>query len=75
MFNVCFCRFQNKVKELRLRRQQLRTDILEAAKDVRKQKLMVASCDWVDPDTLDRRIEEALDTPEPLNRIIVGATK
>jgi len=53
----------------------MRTDILEAAKDVRRQKLKAASRDWVDPEMLDNRIDEALDSPVPINLVMVGATK
>jgi hypothetical protein len=48
----------------------MRTDILEAARDMRRQKLNAASRDWVDPEMLEKRIDEALEAPVPINQVM-----
>ena len=47
----------------RWRRQSLREDILEAARQERRSQLCKQSASWIAPEELDERIEHALDNP------------
>lgn len=54
------------LKEERLRRQELRMDILDAARAARREALLRDSTHWVAPEALEARVQEALDNPVPL---------
>ena len=53
-------------KEQRLRRQELRMDILDAARGARRQALLRESSNWIDAESLDARVQEALENVVPL---------
>lgn len=55
-----------EAKSARLKRNQLRADVLDVARQERVQWLMQQSKNWIAPEDLDRRIDEALDNPVPL---------
>ncbi|KAL4435418.1 hypothetical protein ABPG77_006180 [Micractinium sp. CCAP 211/92] len=54
-------------KAERLKRAELRADILEVARQQRRLGLVRQSAHWVTEQTLDQRIEQALDNPLPLH--------
>lgn len=54
-------------KVQRLQRQQLREEVLDVAREERRGKLLATSRMWATAETLDARIEEALDHPAPLS--------
>ena len=49
-----------------LQRQALRCEVLEVAREERRQWLLTRSRNWVTPDALEQRIREAIDNPVPL---------
>lgn len=51
----------------RLKRAELRAEVLGVAREERRRQLLRQSCNWVTPQTLDQRIQEALDNPVPLH--------
>lgn len=55
-----------KAKSERLQRQQLREEVLDVAKEERRAWLLQQSRSWITADTLEQRIEEAIDNPVPL---------
>lgn len=54
-------------KSDRLKRAELRADILEVAREQRRTGLVRQSVHWVTEATLEQRIQEALDNPVPLH--------
>ncbi|KAL4419827.1 hypothetical protein ABPG75_006925 [Micractinium tetrahymenae] len=54
-------------KAERLRRAELRADILEVARQQRRLGLVKQSAHWVTEQTLEQRIRQALDNPVPLH--------
>ena len=54
------------MKAQRLQRQALRCEVLEVAREERRQWLLNRSCNWVTGETLEQRIREAIDNPVPL---------
>ena len=57
---------QQQSQQERLRRQELRMDILDAARAARRQALLKDSKHWIDAESLDARVQEALDNVVPL---------
>jgi hypothetical protein len=57
---------QAQEKHQRLQRQELRMDILDAARAARQQTLLKESRQWIDAESLDARVQEALDNVVPL---------
>lgn len=57
---------QARAKAERLRRQELRNDILEAARASRQEALLRASRHWITDESFDNRVLEALENPVPL---------
>lgn len=64
--NTIFLTLQAQEKQLRLQRQELRMDILDAARAARQQSLLKESRQWIDAESLDARVQEALDNVVPL---------
>lgn len=58
---------QLAAKAERLKREQLRCEVLDVARAERRHRLLRQSAGWVTPQTLDARISEALDNPVPLH--------
>ena len=58
---------QMAAKAERLKREQLRSEVLDVARAERRARLLRQSAGWVTPQTLDARIKEALDNPVPLH--------
>ncbi|KAI3425223.1 hypothetical protein D9Q98_008991 [Chlorella vulgaris] len=54
-------------KAERLKRAELRAEVLDVAREERRRRLLRLSCKWVTPQALDERIQEALDNPLPLH--------
>jgi hypothetical protein len=54
-------------KAERLKRAELRAEVLDVAREERRRQLLRQSYSWVTPQTLDQRIAEALDNPVPLH--------
>lgn len=57
---------QAEEKQRRLQRQELRMDILDAARAARQESLLKESRQWIDAESLDARVQEALDNTVPL---------
>jgi hypothetical protein len=55
-----------EAKAVRLKRHQVRNDVLDVASQERRQWLLAQSKHWIAPEDLDKRIEEALEHPVPL---------
>lgn len=58
---------QLEAKAERLKREELRAEVLDVAREERRALLLRQSSNWVTPQTLDARIKEALDNPVPLH--------
>ena len=58
---------QAAAKAQRLKREELRLEVMDVAREERRRLLLRQSCSWVTEQTLDQRIEEALDNPVPLH--------
>ena len=58
---------QLAAKAERLKRSELRGEVLGVAREERRRQLLRLSANWVTPQTLDQRILEALDNPLPLH--------
>jgi hypothetical protein len=58
---------QTAAKAERLKRAELRAEVLDVAREERRRRLLRLSCKWVTPQALDERIQEALDNPLPLH--------
>ena len=54
-------------KAERLKRAELRAEVLDVAREERRLQLLRQSCSWVTPQTLEQRIAEALENPVPLH--------
>jgi hypothetical protein len=55
------------VKAERMKRAELRAEVLEVGREERRRQLERASAHWVTAQTLEARIQEALDNPVPLH--------
>lgn len=60
-------RLQLAAKAERLKRAQLREEVLDVAREERRRLLLLQSCNWVTEQTLEQRVQEALDNPVPLH--------
>jgi hypothetical protein len=48
-------------------REQLRGEVMDVAREEQRRLLLLQSCNWVAPSTLEERIQEALENPVPLH--------
>jgi hypothetical protein len=61
------CHPQLAAKAERLKRAELRAEVLDVAREERRRQLLRQSTNWVTPQSLDARIQEALENPVPLH--------
>jgi hypothetical protein len=65
--SYCCPVLQLEAKAERLKREELRAEVLDVAREERRALLLRRSSNWITPQTLDARIKEALDNPVPLH--------